>query len=338
MTANANLKRQVRARAAKTGESYTSALRHFRPNPLGDVMPETKHLKLAVAQSTVCDDPRRSDELRYSGARMRDLMRQARDAGARIVHFPEGATCSPSKWVMSIDGPDQVGVADWTRFEWDVLQQEHQQIAELARELQLWTVFGSVHRLTAPHRPHNSLYVISDQGRVVTRYDERFLSNTKVSFMYAPGSEPVTFEVDGFRFGLALGMECHFPEAFSEYERLDVDGVLFSSVGISTLDRSIFATESQGHAATNSYWVSYSVSAQDSPFSPSGVIAPGGNWLAKCPDDGMPSLVTIDLGESSEVIDMAVGAARPWRRRARSDIYRPHFVQSDPRSSDRCVL
>ena len=31
--------------------------------------------------------------------------------------------------------------------------------------------------------PYNSLYVISDQGVVVTRYDERLLSNTKISYM-----------------------------------------------------------------------------------------------------------------------------------------------------------
>ena len=82
-----------------------------------------------------------------------------------------------------------------------------------------------------PHRPHNSLYVVSDRGELVTRYDERLLSNTKISFMYSPGKIPVTFEVDGVRFGCALGMEAHYPEIFIEYERLDVDCVLFSTTG-----------------------------------------------------------------------------------------------------------
>lgn len=58
---------------------------------------------------------------------------------------------------------------------------------ELASKLKLWTVLGSVHQLTSPHWPHNSLYVISDPGELVTRYDERLLSNTKISFMYSPG-------------------------------------------------------------------------------------------------------------------------------------------------------
>jgi predicted amidohydrolase len=53
-------------------------------------------------------------------------------------------------------------------------------------------------------------------GELVTRYDERLLSNTKLSFMYTPGSGPVTFEVDGLRFGHALGIEVHFPDNRSD--------------------------------------------------------------------------------------------------------------------------
>jgi predicted amidohydrolase len=37
--------------------------------------------------------------------------------------------------------------------------------------------------------------------------------------MYTPGSGPVTFEVDGLRFGCALGIEVHFPKVLAEYER-----------------------------------------------------------------------------------------------------------------------
>jgi predicted amidohydrolase len=117
--------------------------------------------------------------------------------------------------------------------------------------------------------------VISDRGDLVTRYDERMLSNTKISYMYTPGTTPVTFEVDGVRFGCALGIEVHFPELFSEYERLDVDYVLFSSTGApAQTDTRAFATEAQGHASTNSYWVSFAVPAQQSVVAPSGMISP----------------------------------------------------------------
>jgi predicted amidohydrolase len=301
---------------------------------LGDVVPEAKRLRLAVAQTLVREDPRSRAELHECGRDVRRLMREAQVAGARIVHFPEGATCSPNKRVMSCDGPDRVGPSDWSRFEWDVLHQELTEIAELARELKLWTVLGSVHRLTEPHRPHNSLYVISDQGRLATRYDERMLSNTKVSYMYAPGSAPRTFEVDGVRFGCLLGIEVHFPELFSEYERLDVDCVLFSSTcGPSDDSGGIFAVEAQGHASTNNYWVSFAVPAQYGSTAPSGLIDPQGKWLARCAQGGEPSVVVADLDDSSENVEVAVFRARPWRRAARAGVYAAHVVR-DPRSDD----
>jgi predicted amidohydrolase len=334
MTANRNFKRRVRARAAKTGESYTAALQHVRPAPAADPQPGAKRLRLAVAQPIVREDPRSVAELRASGRGVRRLMHEAHDAGARLIHFPEGATCSPHKRILSIDGPDTVGPADWDRFEWDTLRQELAATAELARALNLWTVLGSVHRLTPPHRPHNSLYVISDRGEVVTRYDERMLSETKISYMYAPGSASLTFEVDGVRFGCLLGIEVHFPELFSEYERLSVDCVLFSTTGGAAGNEPIFATEAQGLAAANSYWVSFSVPARHAAIAPSGLIGPAGQWLARGPRDGTPSVVVADLDDTAEDVEIAVFRARPWRRTARTDRYTRHVVH-DPRSTNR---
>ncbi|NUR03866.1 MAG: carbon-nitrogen hydrolase family protein [Streptomyces sp.] len=335
MTARRNFKRQVRARAAKTGESYTSALRHFRPTPSGDVMPEArnpKNVRLAVAQTPVREDPRDVEALRESGRQVRALMREASAQQARIVHFPEGAICFPSKLVMSVNGPDAVGPADWNRCQWPVLRSELAAIAELARELRLWTVIPSVHRLTGPNRPHNSLYVISDHGEIVTRYDERLLSKTKVSYMYSPGISPVTFEVDGVRFGCLLGMEIHYPELFAEYEKLDVDCVLLSTSG--TPGNTTAQAQVQGHAAFNSYWVSLSGPAQDSVTAPTGIVAPNGDWLARCPADGSPSIAVVNLDDSSETATSALTYARPWRRESRSGLYTEHQV-IDPRSEDR---
>lgn len=118
MTANRNLKRQVRARAAKTGESYTTALRHVRPAPSGGAKPGAFGVRLAVAQTIVHHDPGNFVELRESGHQVRRLMREAHQAGARIVHFTEGASCFPHKRVMSVEGPGRIGPADWSRFAW----------------------------------------------------------------------------------------------------------------------------------------------------------------------------------------------------------------------------
>ena len=327
MTQNGNLKRRVRARAAKTGESYTAALRHLR-----EAQPhcaDAQSVRLAVAQSSLFNDPRDSSALRASGMEMRRQMRDAHRTGARLIHFPEGATCSPNKRIMSANGPRDVGPSDWTRFDWAVLSEELDAISRLARELELWTVFGSVHRLTPPHRPHNSLYVVSDRGDLVTRYDERMLSHTKISFMYSPGRQPVTFEVDDLRFGCALGMEAHYPEIFTNYERLDVDCVLFSTTGESPSAAPPFAAEALGHAASNAYWVSYAAHAPQSVTVPSGIAAPDGRWKVQCPADGTPAIAVTDIATDRD------HPARPWRRTARSDLYEAHKIDGDPRSDAR---
>ncbi|TDQ00982.1 carbon-nitrogen hydrolase family protein [Labedaea rhizosphaerae] len=332
MTANKSLKRRVRARAAKTGESYTAALRHLRTT--GEVAtPEPKRVRIAIAQSPLCADPGDTAALAHTATVVRLLMRQAAQRGARVLHLPEGALCSPHKAIMSSTGPDRIGPADWSRADWAALRRELTAIAALAGELRLWTVLGSVHPLTPPHRPHNSLYVVSDNGSIVTRYDERMLSNTKVSHMYAPGTEPITFTVDGVRFGCALGMESHFAELFAEYERRDVDCVLFSTTG--EPDGQVFAAEALAHAATNSYWVSYAALAGSS--APSGLAGPDGRWVDRGPADGSAAVVVTDLDESAESVEVAVFKARPWRRTARSGVYADHVV-TDPRSQDRGVV
>lgn len=331
MTANKNFKAEVRARAARTGESYTAARRHLvRTSGDGDG-DAPRRLRIAVAQTAVPDDPRDGDAIRAAGRGVRDLMRAARDAGARLVHFGEGTLCSPSTLLLSSDGPEQVGPSDWDRFRWDVLHGELTAIADHARSLGLWAVVGAPHRLNAPHRPHNSVYVISDRGEVATRYDERMLSNTKLSFLYSPGSSPVTFAVDGIRFGCSMGMEVHFPELFLEHERLDVDCVLFSTIGRREAPEAMetFATEASAHAGSNSYSLSFATAAHDAEFAPSGIVGPDARWVARCPHDHTPAIAVADLEPD------APNLARPWRRKVRDGIYDAHRITSDPRSASR---
>lgn len=328
MTKNGNLKRRVRARAAKTGESYTSALMHIRRDRSRQSDSLEKSVRLAVARTTLRDDPRDGDALHAGGSEIRCLMREAHAAGAKLVHFPEGALCAPNKRILSCIGPDEIGSSDWSKVPWGIVRNELNAVRMLARELRLWTVFGSAHELTPPQRPHNSLYVLSDQGELVTRYDERMLSNTKISLMYTPGSKPVTFDVEGIRFGCALGMEAHYPELFSDYERLDVQCVLFST----TNSTPAFAAEMQGHAASNTYWMSYAAHADDGSLPPSGLVSPDGEWTARCGEGGSSSLAVSDIHNNPDNL------ARPWRRKARSGIYAPHQVRGDPRSDRRDIF
>ena len=205
MTANRNLKQRVRARALKTGESY-SAARH----QLAD---GRSSMTVAAAQLPLLPDPGDTSQIRASGDAVRALMQQANACGAGLVHFPEGALISPGKRVMSSTGPDNLGPADWDRADWAGLGRELDEIVRLAGRLRLWTVVGGIHRSAPGARPGNCLFVISSRGRLIGRYDERMLSKTKSTLMYTAGRDPLAFTASGVRFGCALAMETHYPGA-----------------------------------------------------------------------------------------------------------------------------
>lgn len=293
-------------------------------------------LRLAVAQSTVPENPTDHGALRAAGQEIRALMAEAAEAGAQLVQFPEGAITYPSKHVMAA-GPDGTLVpADWSRAAWGVMREEAESIAALAGDLRLWTAFGSIHPLTPPHWPHNSLFVVSDRGKLVGRYDKRFLSHTEVSYLYTPGREPVVFEVGGIRIGCALCVEASFPHLFAEYERLGVDAVLLSVM----VDDAPRARVAQAYGTLYSYWLGYAVPAQFSATVPSGIVAPGGRWLAQCPANGQPALAVagIDLDSVDPDIDVALRHARPWRRLAQDGLYKDRLVTGDPRSDIRTAF
>jgi predicted amidohydrolase len=274
-------------------------------------MPEA--LRIAVTQSTVREDPTNAALLRESGDEVRRQMREAARSGARLVHFPEGAICFPSKLIMSELGPDEVGPSDWTKADWAALQGELDQIVALSRELGIWTVIPSVHQVPDA-RPHNSMYVVSDQGKVVTRYDERMLSTTKVTWMYSAGKEPVTFEVDGVRFGLALGLDVLFPELFTEYDSLGADVVLVSYANNSGPNDHI-GVQVRGAAANNTSWISLAATAGPGTGLTSGIADPRGRWLTQGAADSTPSVAVAELAT-----DEFATIGRDFRRRTRERI------------------
>ncbi|MEJ3741685.1 carbon-nitrogen hydrolase family protein [Actinomycetes bacterium KLBMP 9797] len=276
-------------------------------------------IRIAAAQSAVSCDPT------ANGHAVRALMRQAHDQGARLVHFPEGA-------ISGYPGSPQAkqALAGWN-VDWAEVREQVAQTATLAADLGVWAVIGANHRLTPPNRPHNSLYIISDRGTVVARYDKRYLSYTEITDWYTPGFDPVTFDVDGFRFGCALCIEVNFPELWLEQGALDVDCVLFSTFS----EDPIFDILARGYAAAHGFWVSVAVPAQCSAAMPSGVLGPHGYRLASAATDLQPGIVCVDLDRDDPALDVALNKARPWRRQARAGaLYQARRVDDDPRSTN----
>lgn len=270
-------------------------------------------VRLAVAQSPISTDPR------ANGATIRAVMHRAAAYGARIVQFPEGA----------LSGYPKEQIRSWDDVDWAAVDAELDQVIALAGELGIWVVLGSAHRLSAPHRPHNSLYVISERGTIVDRYDKRLCSHTEINEFYSPGFSPVTFEVDGMRFGCAICIEVNFPELFAEYERAGVDCVLLSAYPVD----SIFATKASVHAAINNYWVGLSAPAQTQQLFASAVFGPDGSLVGEVAD--ADDLIVCDLAADDPTFDIALRLARPWRAEARrGEIYRSRQID-DARSRDR---
>ncbi|WP_304716372.1 carbon-nitrogen hydrolase family protein [Phenylobacterium sp.] len=272
-------------------------------------------MRIAIAQTEVALDAR------VNGPRIRSQMREAAAAGARLIQFTEGAMSGyPS-------GPGKQALAGWN-IDWSALRAELEETAALAADLSLWTVIGAAHRLTPPHRPHNSLYVISDRGEIAGRYDKRLLSYSEVTEWYAPGARPLVLEVDGFRLAFLLCIEIQFPELFVECSQLGADLVL-----ISTFSRDpMFAIQAQGHAACGAFWLGFSVPAQHSDAAPAGLVGPDGRWIAQAPADGQPSLVIADLDRMDKTLQVALRHARSWRARARSGELHQAAQVEDPRS------
>lgn len=138
---------------------------------------------------------------------------------------------------------------------------------------------GGAHRLDAAARPHDSLFILSDEGLLSTRYDKHLLSSSEVDDWYTPGSEPVTVAVDSIRFGCAICIEVQFAEAFIDYERMGVDAVLFASCGIPRN----FEIALQAHTSLNCLWIMAATPAQKAGKGPAGIIGPDGDWMAHTP-------------------------------------------------------
>ena len=245
-------------------------------------------------------------------------MRRAAAQGARVVLFPEGL----------LSGYAKHPIRDWADVDWPAVRDELASIVELAGTLRLWVVLGSAHRLTPPHWPHNSLYVISDAGRIADRYDKRFCSYTETTQFYTPGFEPVVFEVDGYRFGCAICWEINFPQVFVEYRQLGVDCVLLSAYPVD----SIFYTKAVAYAAIHNYWISLSIPSDCASLMKSGVIGPDGVSLAQVDRDEGLAICDLDRSEPD------VSFAREFRAAAsEGTVYALRRVE-DPRSADRTCM
>jgi predicted amidohydrolase len=305
-------------------------------------------MKLAVAtcQFPVSSDIRRN--LRY----VLRQMRTARERGAHVAHFCEG----------SLSGYAGADFASHRRFDWDRLRACAEEVLGLARELRLWVLLGSSHRLSGDHKPHNSVYVIDDQGTIVDRYDKRFCAGDPSGRSgdlahYSPGDHPSVFSIRGIRCGVLICHEYRYPELYREYKKKGVQVVFHSyhagnvppmrlasmraQVGDSlhglnpgtTLPEITMPASMITAAASNHVWISCSNTSARQSCWPAFFVRPDGVITGRLRTNTAGVLVsTVNTGE--RLYDSTLA----WRDRAMRGRYHSGSLVRDRRSRNHTAL
>jgi predicted amidohydrolase len=212
-----------------------------------------------------------------------EFLRKAKKAKADIVHFSE---CALSGYVGT-DFPNFDG------YNWELLREETEKIMALAAKLGLWVVLGSTHKLTpnknvrgqaGPNKPHNSMYLIGPNGKIVDRYDKRFCIKAELR-RYTPGNRFVNFTVNGVKCSLLICFDLRFPEIYRQLYKQKVNCIFQSFYNARQKGPSvhtyIMRQTMQCRAATNHFWVSMANSSgYYSPYS-SCFIQPDGRIVRR---------------------------------------------------------
>ena len=240
-------------------------------------------LKIATCQFGV------SRSVKRNSRAICELLRKAKKAKADIVHFSE---CALSGYVGT-DFPNFGG------YDWDLLKAETQKIMALAAELGLWIVLGSTHKLTEPNKPHNSLYLINPQGKIVDRYDKRFCTKGDLRRL-TPGDRFVYFTINGVKCSLLICFDLRFPELYRAIYKEGVNCIFQSFYNARqkgpSIHTHIMRQTMQCRAATNNFWISMANSSGYYAPYPSCFIRPDGKIVRQLRANRAGLMVnTVDL-------------------------------------------
>lgn len=293
-------------------------------------------------------------DIAANAAQIEQLMARASRRGARAAHFPEGA----------LSGYAGTDFATFDGFDWAMLRQATDDIARLAGELGIWVVLGSAHRLTGAHKPHNSVYVISDSGQLVDRYDKRFCSGDPAGQTgdlahYSPGDHASVWAIDDIMCGALICYDYRFPELYRDYcargvqlmfhsfhaaaaspERIAAMGAAVGS-GYRPLNPSATYTypgitmpaSMTAAAAANHIWISCSNSSAPESCWPAFFVRADGVTTGRLRRN-VGGVLTSVVDTSEDIYDSTLA----WRRRAITGTLHSGRLVSDPRSRDRTSL
>ncbi len=275
-------------------------------------------VRIATVQFSESYDPQEN------AAVIRRYIAAAAEQHADVVHFHE---CALSGYGGKVASPD---------YDWDALRQATESILAEARRRKIWVILGSSHPLTPPHKPHNSLYLISPAGEIVDRYDKRFCTEADLK-TYTPGDHFVTFELNGLKCSLLICYDVRFPELYRELYRMGVR-VMFQSFHNARREKpgllgEVIRPSLQAQAACNAMWVSAPNSSAYYSCWGSAFISPEGRIVNQL-EENKEGMMINTVDPSLEFYD----ASGPFRDRALRGVLHSGKPLRDPRSADRKSL
>jgi deaminated glutathione amidase len=305
---------------------------------------------MAVLTVATCQFPVSAD----IGANLHRVKRQmvtASRRGARVAHFPEGA----------LSGYAGTDFETFAGFDWDRLAEAAAAVADHAGRLGIWAVAGSAHRLSGARKPHNSLYVISDSGRFVERYDKRFSSGDPAGRSgdlahYRPGGHASIWSIDGVRCGALICYDYRYPELCREYAKRGVQLVFHSfhaahaapeqiaaiGAAIGTQYQRLNPTATHTYpgitmpaamttaAACNHVWISCPSSSALQSAWPAFFVRADGITTGRLRRN-VPGVLISAVDTRQDLYDSTAA----WRQRAMTGTLHSGTLVSDPRSDDR---
>ncbi|EIT84378.1 carbon-nitrogen hydrolase [Fictibacillus macauensis ZFHKF-1] len=165
--------------------------------------------------------PVSADVLRNTEEVLRQ-MAAAKAQGAHVIHFPEGA----------LSGYAGVDCPTFAALDWALLKSCTEEVMLAARHLGIWVLVGSAHPLLPPHKPRNCVYVITDEGTLLDRYDKMFCAGQDEAHgdlaHYSSGNYFCVFSIGDCVCGVQICHDYRYPELYRVYKQRGVD-VMFHS-------------------------------------------------------------------------------------------------------------
>jgi deaminated glutathione amidase len=224
----------------------------------------TQKLRIAICQFPV------SGNIASNANFIRRFMKEAADAAAHVVHFPETA-------LSGYEHSDFIPLSDNN---WQGIEEQTKEIVNLAGKLGLWVVLGSCRRVVAREKTANCLHVISNTGRIVGTYDKQQLTPAE-SAWYTPGNGFLVITINGMKCGFLICYEACFPTLFETYRKKGVQLVFHSCHNVSGKPKPVLQelalAQIRTRAADNQVWISASNSSARYSFSTACVARPDGS-------------------------------------------------------------